>query len=229
MNKELYKNDIEKIAGIGSALKSTGKFMGRTATGLTLGAGIGAMKGLNANAQNPNLDQEGRESNIMGNAVSGALIGGVAGGVGIGLAKKLGKGAVNKLTPGFMKKSEMEVPTDEEKGLEDNEDKDEVQESPNKEEVSRMRGSINKHKEQIEKKSILKQAKYMQDVTCEKCGFEVTPNSEDGRCPNCGALGGILPKPNPSYTRSAPIKTKDETMGSIVDSLYAARQGLYMY
>lgn len=227
MDKEIYKNHIEKIAGIGSAINGAGKFVGRTATGAILGAGIGSMKGLNANAENPNLDTESREGNILGGLASGALIGGITGGVGVGAAKKLGKGVVKKLTPGFMKKSEMEVPTNEEKGLEENEDKNEVQESPNQEEIQRMRSTINKHKEDIEKKSMSKEAKYMVDVTCEQCGFEVTPDSDNGRCPSCGALGGVVPKETPSLTKSAPIKSKDETMGSLTDTLYNAKQEFY--
>lgn len=227
MNKTLYKQEIEKVAGIGSTISGVGKFMGRTATGAVLGAGLGAMKGVSANANDPNAEQGTKESNVMGGLVGGALLGGLAGGVGVGAAKKIGKGVANKLTPGFLKKSEMEVPTDEEKGLDNDEAREDVEESPNKEERDRMRSSINKHKKEIEKCSISKTAKYMADVKCEQCGFDVTPNSTDGRCPNCGALGGVLPKPNPSYTKDVPLRTKDQIIGRLVDEMYSAKQGLY--
>ena len=87
--------------------------------------------------------------------------------------------------------------------------------------------SVDDYKKDIEKCSILKSAKYMADVTCEKCGFDVTPNSNDGRCPNCGALGGVLPKPNPSLTRSSSPHTRDQKINRIIDEIYTARQGLY--
>ena len=227
MSKISYKQQIEKMAGLGNVFKSTGKFMGRTGTGALLGAGLGGMKGVNANSQDPNASQETKETNIVGGLVGGALLGGLAGGVGIGAAKKLGQKTVKKITPGFMKKSEMEVPTEEEKGLKEDEARKEVEESPNEEERARIRNSINNYKKEIEKCSISKMAKYMADVRCEKCGFEVTPNSDDGRCPNCGALGGVLPKPNPSYTKDTSGLTKDQALSRIIDEVYTARQGLY--
>lgn len=227
MDKISYKLEIEKSASIPGAIKGAGKFMGRTATGALLGAGIGGMKGVNANANDPNASQETKETNIAGGLLGGALLGGLAGGPGVGAAKKLGQKAVSKITPGFLKKSEMEVPTEEEKGNEEDEARKEVEESPNKAERSRMRSTINDYKKEIEKCSISKMAKYMADVKCEKCGFEVTPNSDDGRCPNCGALGGILPKPNPSYNRGTPLVTRDQNISRIMDEIYSARQGLY--
>lgn len=220
MSKISYKQEIEKMAGVGN-------FMKRTATGALLGAGIGGMKGVDANSKDPNTPQDTKEMNVMGGLVGGALAGGAVGGAGIGMAKKLGGKAVNKLTPGFMKRSEMEVPTDEEKGLSDDDARKEVEESPNEAERNRMRNTIDSYKKEIEKCSLSKMAKYMEDVKCEKCGMEVTPNGEDGRCPQCGALGGILPKPNPSYTKSAPLQTKDQTMGRLMDEMYTARQNYY--
>lgn len=227
MNRISYKQEIEKMASVESTVKGVGKFMSRTATGALLGAGIGGMKGVNANANDPNASQDTKETNIMGGLASGAILGGLAGGVGIGAAKKLGKGVANKLTPGFMKKSEMEVPTEEEKGINNDEAREEVQESPNEKEKSRMRSSIDNYKKEIEKCSMSKIAKYMIDVKCEKCGFDVTPNSNDGRCPQCGALGGVAPKAAPSYTRSAPLITRDQLMGRLTDEIYSARQNFY--
>ena len=219
----LYRQEIEKSAGFPGALKGAGKFMSRTATGAILGAGLGATKGVNANANDPNASQGTKELNVAGGLVGGALLGAVAGGPGIGMAKKIGK----KLTPGFLKKSEMEVPTEEEKGTEEDEARKEVEESPNRIERNRMRHTIDSYKKEIEKSSLSKMAKYMEDVKCEKCGLDITPNSEDGRCPNCGALGGILPKPNPSYNRGTPLVTKDQTIGRLMDEVYSARQNLY--
>lgn len=152
-NIEHISNEILKTAGIASGVKGVGKFMGRTATGAILGAGIGASKGVSANEKNPFDTQEAKETNVVGGMIGGALTGAVAGGVGVGIAKKVGKGAI-----GMFKKSDMEVPNEHEKGEKTDEAKDEVLDSPNEEERKRMVNSISKdderkqyYKELIEK------------------------------------------------------------------------------
>lgn len=227
MDVNSLSDEILKTAGFSNIVKNTSKFMKRTGSGAILGAGLGGMKGVSANAANPDSPEDTKELNVAGGIVSGALLGGLAGGVGIGAAKKIGGKAVNKMTPGFMKKSEMEVPTEEEKETKEDKDRRDVEESPNEEEKSRIINSISKHKAEIEKCSISKMAKYMKDIKCEECGSEVTPNSEDGRCPKCGALGGVKPKENPSLTQSAPLQTKDQSMGKLMDEIYNARQNFY--
>ena len=37
----------------------------------------------------------------------------------------------------------------------------------------------------------------LKDMKCEQCGYEGKADSEDGRCPQCSALGGIMPKETP--------------------------------
>ena len=117
----------------------------------------------------------------------------------------------------------MDVPTEEEKDIADNE----VLDSPNEDEKSRIRSSIHKYKNEIEKQSIIKMAKYMNNVVCESCGNEVTPDSSDGRCPRCGAMGGVSPKPNPSLTKGKALQSRDQVLGRLMDEIYTARQNFY--
>ena len=91
-------------------------------------------------------DVDERNSNIAGKAIGGALVGGAIAGPGIGAVKFGAKKIKNKLS-GITKKSEMQVPTDEETGKETKEDRDEVLESPNEQEKRRMNNSITKEDE----------------------------------------------------------------------------------
>lgn len=128
---------------------------GRFGAGTLLGAGIGGMKASEANDTLPQDDIDGRDKNFLGKTLSGAAIGGSVAGPGVGLVKKIGKNTVN-----LFKKSEMEVPNDEERGVTKKEDEDEVLESPNKEERDRMRNSISvdDEKKQYYKSHIEKKA-----------------------------------------------------------------------
>ena len=140
--KEDIINEIVKTAGI----KDVAKTVGRTATGALLGAGIGANNAVSENEKNPYADVDERNSNIAGKAIGGALVGGAIAGPGIGAVKFGAKKIKNKLS-GITKKSEMQVPTDEETGKETKEDRDEVLESPNEQEKRRMNNSITKEDE----------------------------------------------------------------------------------
>lgn len=162
MNIENKSNEILKTAGIASGakaisggIKGAGKFLGRSAGGAVLGAGLGATKGVGANEKDPYATQETKELNVLGGAAGGMLAGAAIAGPGIGMAKKIGKGAL-----GIFKKSDMEVPNEEERGCVEDEDKDEVLESPNKDERKRMVNSISKEDEKKEhyKKQIEKSA-----------------------------------------------------------------------
>lgn len=144
-DKEIIIDEIVKTAGI----KGVAKAVGRTATGAVLGAGIGANNAVSENEKNPYADTDERNSNIAGKAIGGALVGGAIAGPGIGAVKFGAKKIKNKVT-GFTKKSEMQVPTDEEAGKETKEDREEVLNSPNEQEKRRMNNSITKEDERRE-------------------------------------------------------------------------------
>ena len=141
-DKEIIIDEIVKTAGI----KGVAKAVGRTATGAVLGAGIGANNAVSENEKNPYADIDERNSNIAGKAIGGALVGGAIAGPGIGAVRFGAKKIKNKVT-GFTKKSEMQVPTDEEAGKETKEDREEVLNSPNEQEKRRMNNSITKEDE----------------------------------------------------------------------------------
>ena len=48
-----------------------------------------------------------------------------------------------------------------------------------------------------------KRARYLKDIACERCGYEGPPTNE-GCCPNCGAIGGHNPR--------GPIKPSDPSI-----------------
>lgn len=139
--KDEIIDEITKVAGFSP--KGIAKAVGRTATGAVLGAGIGASKANTQNQENPYASTEDKNNNVISGALSGALIGGAIGGPGIGAAK-FGAKKIKNGVSGIFKKSEMQVPTDEEAGRETKEDKDEVLNSPNEEEKRRMNNSISK-------------------------------------------------------------------------------------
>lgn len=200
-NIDLMSDNILKTAG----------FVGRTLTGAMLGAGINSGKGLSANEANPNASYEEKRNNIVSSMAGGAMLGGAVGGAGVGTAKKIGKKILN-----VVKKAEMDVPTDEEKGLENNEARKEVEESPNEDEKNRMESSMggneearNYYKKEIEKQAFKKKLDngdgYLNDIECEQCNYHGKPE-EDGRCPRCGAVCGckpraIVPKKRQNYSR----------------------------
>lgn len=152
MTIENRSNEILKTAGIASGaraisngIKGTGKFIGRSAGGAMLGAGLGANKGVGANEKDPYASQETKELNVLGGAAGGALAGMALAGPGVGMAKKIGKS-----TLGLFKKSDMEVPNEDERLDSEDDAKDEVLNSPNKEEKKRMINTISKRDERKE-------------------------------------------------------------------------------
>lgn len=189
MDKQNLIEDITKIAGFSP--KGALKAVGRTVSGTALGAGIGATKAISQNEKDPFADTDAKNSNIITSSLAGGLIGGAIGGPGIGVAKSGAKKLSSKVT-GIFKKSEMEVPNEEESGKEVNKDKEEVLNSPNEEEKKRMTSSISEkdelkeyYKNKIKEKaaSEMPDTPYMQTIKCEECGFEGKPLSSDGRCP----------------------------------------------
>lgn len=207
-------NEILKTAGIISAT-------GRTLGAATLGAGLGALKGTSANEANPNATADEKAGNVLGGAIGGALTGGAIGGPGVGAVKFAGKKIANKAshlgnkTLNLFKKSEMEIPRD---VIDKSHDDESVRESPNESEKRKMINSISEederkqhYKSQIEKeasqimKQFFKEAGYLKDIECEECGYSGTPNSEDGRCPTCGAIGGIKPTTLPNGNNDEPL------------------------
>jgi len=166
-----------------------------------LGAGIGSMKGVSANEANPGASPDEKAGNIAGGVMGGLALGGLAAGPGVSAAKKLGSAAL-----GVFKKADMEIPHDEDNKMTDEEK--EVQESPNEDEKRRMVNSVTEedekkeyYKNKIEKQALLKLSGYMGDINCEQCGYAGKPDSEDGRCPQCGAMCGVMPKEAPQERR----------------------------
>lgn len=208
-------NEIEKISD--EILKTAGiiRTVNRTLGSSVLGAGLGAVKGVGANEQNPGATADEKLNNVLGGAAGGALIGGAIGGPGIGCVKSIGKKITNKTNKlgtqalGFFKKSDMEVPHEDDDKITTEES--EVRDSPNNTEKRRMINSITKEDEhkQFYKNQIEKSALYMNNIECEVCGFDGTPNSNDGRCPECGALGGVMPKPEIGENRNDELATRE--------------------
>ena len=231
---DILSDEILKTAGFGSAI-------GRTLGAATLGAGIGATKGVSANEANPNATADEKATNVLGGAAGGALAAGAIAGPGVGAAKHFGKKALNTVSNlgskalNMFKHSEMEVPNDIDKSIDEDEN---VRESPNELEKRMMINSITekdelkqKYKDLIEKKALdfCKEANYLKDIKCEQCGYEGVPHSSDGRCPECGALGGVKPRSHShSNTNDAPLN-RELMEGQLQQAAEQSRRDSFFY
>lgn len=211
----IYKAIIEKEA-------SFTKTLGRTLTGATIGAGIGAIKS-NKDLDDPNKSIDEKALKLGGNSLGGAVVGGVA----ANTVGSLGSKAV-----GMFKKSEIEIPSiddKEEKKEEKDNARDEVLNSPNKEEIERMNNSVVNSKKEEYKKMIEKEAEqYMKDTKCENCGYEGKMNSDDGRCPECQAMSGEKPKDVVLEGREQPYD-RDLSRSRLYDEIENSRREFYSY
>lgn len=175
--------------GIGNFAKGAQKAVSRKnmlMNGAVMGGCFGVSKANDVIKTNPYMNQEQKEKTMANKAAKGAAAGVATGVVAGHYLRPMVKGMT-----GIIKKSEMEVPNDNEKS-ELPEAEEEVRESPNNEEKEKMRNSINENREHY-KNLIEKMSNYQEDINCKKCGYQGEP-MEDGRCPKCGVLNGSLPR-----------------------------------
>lgn len=70
---------------------------------------------------------------------------------------------------------------------------------------------------------LTKISSYMLDISCELCGYVGKPNSSDGRCPSCGAMGGVKPKDPTGRGREDGIYSREEKLNRLFEELNNAR------
>lgn len=71
--------------------------------------------------------------------------------------------------------------------------------------------------------NLVKLSGYVTDISCEVCGYEGKPDSSDGRCPYCSALGGIRPKQPQGRGREDGIHSNEAKLNRLFEELNNAR------
>lgn len=70
---------------------------------------------------------------------------------------------------------------------------------------------------------LIKLSGYMEDIVCEACNYKGAPDSSDGRCPICGALGGIMPKEPQGRGREDGMYSREGKLNRLYEEIRNAR------
>lgn len=71
--------------------------------------------------------------------------------------------------------------------------------------------------------SLIKLSGYVQEIACEVCGYSGMPTEDDGRCPECGSIGGITPRQPDGRGREDEIYSREGRLNHLFEEIENAR------